>query len=152
MKWLHKKILILVGTISLTACTSTDFTPYRGSQVFPAGAGAVKTYEGIDFWSDGQPDRPYTIVGIVEDDRPQNIFAASGKRHALIKAAKDHGGDAIIVIKSDSVVSGRSFNGSTVQYANGLSTTSGGVTEHHRLETKVAVIRYTATQDKASNK
>jgi hypothetical protein len=126
----------LVALFILCGCSSTKFTEYHGSDVFPGkGGGAVSSVDGIDFWEDGDADRKYKILGLIEHSRGQRLpfgrffrsFSSSGDQEsAIAKAARKQGGDAVIVLNGDDEQSGGDEFG-------------GG---HHRQHKKFVVVKY----------
>jgi hypothetical protein len=82
--------------------------------------------DGIDFWENGEPDRKFQILGVVDDKRGEGIISRSGKDSALAKIAKEHGGDAVVLASSS-----REFRGIDDQ----------GNANYRRL-TKVVVVKY----------
>ena len=120
---------LLFATFLLGGCsTSTKFTQYQGAEVFQGkGGGAVSNVDDIDFWEDGDADRKYKILGLIEHNRGQRnsfgryfrSFSSSGDAEsAIAKAARKNGGDAVIVLSGDDAQSseddlGRRITGGT---------------------------------------
>jgi hypothetical protein len=127
---------LLVALFVLCGCSSTKFTEYHGSEVFQGkGGGAVSNTGGIDFWEDGDADRKYKILGLIEHSRGQRLpfgrffrsFSSPGDQEsAIAKAAREQGGDAVIVLSGDDEQSGDDEFG-------------GG---HHRQHKKYVVVKY----------
>lgn len=115
----------LVPIAALTAallcgCKSSEpksFTEYHGTDIFQGTGGEEQTLDDIDFWSNGDPDRKYQIVGIIGDDSPHHhillgplnrlnrLFPASDNSDEMTaanaKIAHDRGGDAIVIVARD---------------------------------------------------
>ncbi|HXD01657.1 MAG TPA: hypothetical protein VN048_20135 [Verrucomicrobiae bacterium] len=128
---------LLVATFLLGGCsTSTKFTEYQGTDVFQGkGGGAVSDVDGIDFWEDGDADRKYKILGLIEHSRGKRppfgrffrSFSSSGdSESAIAKAARKNGGDAVIVLGGDDEQSGGDDFGE----------------RHHRSHKKYLVVKY----------
>lgn len=105
------------------------FTEYRGSGVYQGSSGAVKSVDGIDIWTEGEPDRPYRIIGTLHVARTQGTVQnfLSSAESALVNAAKEHGGDAIVMHTRD-------------REAAGISTETGAVL--YTTRTRVYLIKY----------
>ena len=127
---------LLVAALLLGGCSSTKFTEYHGAEVFQGkGGGAVSNVDGIDFWEDGDADRKYKILGLIERSRGQRVpfgrlfgsFSSSGgSESAIAKAAHKKGGDAVIVLNGDDAQS------SGDDFGEG----------HHRRHKKYLVVKY----------
>jgi len=65
---MRKPVLALVfGAMMLPGCaryTQTSFSEYRGPSEFAGRGGTVKTVDGIDVWTSGQPDRRFRVLGV----------------------------------------------------------------------------------------
>ncbi|MDD4933263.1 MAG: hypothetical protein PHO89_07350 [Methylacidiphilaceae bacterium] len=78
----------------LCSCAQTTYIPFDGGARTVGKGASLHKVQGIDFWTDGLPPRPYKIVGVLHDNR-------SGLRKGdlpkdLAKVAKKMGGDAIL--------------------------------------------------------
>jgi hypothetical protein len=126
----------------------------------------VKTVDGIDVWTSGEPDRRFRVLGVIDQSHYNNRsvmarIAGATKESAIITTAKKYGGDAIIFLGSDSVVTGYTSWGwasgqSTEAYSGNYSrstyggTYSGnsfgyGTARTHAITetaTRIAVIKY----------
>jgi hypothetical protein len=106
-----------------------------GSEVFQGAGGSVRVVDGIDFWENGDSNRKYKILGVIDESHKHGylpghlnrLFSDSGDREsAIAKAAHKQGGDAVIFVA-------RAQEPSSVdQYGNG----------HHRRSTELVVIKY----------
>jgi len=153
--WLPMVALcLLVG-----GCASTNYSAFEGARVVEGTGGTRKTVDGIDIWNNGTPPRKFKVIGIIDDVRRQSLIGMAGYQSALIKKAKEAGGDAIIFLDSHSELvgyynsgesgttrtTGSAFGyGNTVYYqGNTTYQTSGSTTSVIRDKvTKVAVIKY----------
>jgi hypothetical protein len=122
-----------VAATMLSGCalyTRTSFTEYRGQPEFTGRGGTVKHVDGIEFWTSGEPNRRFKVLGFIDQSHYNNrsllsLIANANNDSELIATATKHGGDAIMFIGADSVVTGYS----TTSFAQGQSTgmDAGGV-------------------------
>jgi ATP-dependent Clp protease adapter protein ClpS len=126
---------LFVATVFLCGCSSTRFTEYHGSEAFQGTGDSVRVVDGIDFWENGDPDRKYKILGVIDESprhrfpsgRLTRIFSDSGDREsAIAKAAHKQGGDAVIFVAKDQAASGVDQHGN----------------EHPRRYAELVVIKY----------
>lgn len=98
----------------MTGCAlynQTQFTEYRGPSEFQGQGGTVRTVDGIDIWQTGTPNRKFKILGMIDQSHYDNhslmsAIASATKDSELIKLAKAHGGDAVILLGSSSSITG----------------------------------------------
>ena len=114
MKTMKSLMAVAALGLALSAC-STEYMSYSGSQVMVGQGGASRNVGGIDVWVYGTPNRPYQIVGYIEDSRPGGPPAMAGRLGAVAAKARAAGADGII-INSDNeqfmgAASTSSFNG-----------------------------------------
>src|SRR5258706_1432691 len=119
------RIVFLLPILLVTSC-STQYTDYQGGNIMQGSGGAIRTVDGVDIWSDGSPNREYQITGVLDDVRGRGIISDSTWGSDLAKAAKKHGGDAIIISQQGDAITG--FDG----YGN----------VYHDHRTKAFVIKY----------
>ncbi|VVM05807.1 hypothetical protein [Methylacidimicrobium tartarophylax] len=89
---LHSGVLLL--PLFFCSCATTTYIPYKGGAKTVGKGASLHKVNGIDFWTDGLPPRPYKLVGVIHDSR-------SGLRKGdlpqdLAKVAKKMGADAIL--------------------------------------------------------
>jgi hypothetical protein len=128
-------MLAFVGS----ACvTSTVFQEWQGPDEFVGQEGSRRTVNGVDIWENGSPERRYKVLGVVDttvvSDAP--CMAITGGHRSqldahLARAAKKHGGDAVILIHADMDVFGTSHSRSNPYVAK---------------KEKVLVVRYLETE------
>ena len=160
---------LMFGTMMLSGCalyTQTSFSEYRGPSEFAGHGGTVKTVDGIDVWTSGEPDRRFRVVGVINQSHYNNRsvmarIAGATKESAIIATAKKHGGDAVIFLSSDSVITGyrslgfASGNSAGAYSGNYNRSTYGGTYSGNSFDygivdtraitetaTRVAVIKY----------
>ena len=95
----------------------------------------MRVVDGIDFWENGDSNRKYKIVGVIDEShkrgflpgRFNRLFSDSGDREsAIAKAAHKQGGDAVIFVARNQEPS------SADQSGNG----------RHRRSLELVVIKY----------
>lgn len=162
-------VALVLGAMMLSGCalyTQTSFSEFRGPSEFAGRGGTVKSVDGIDVWTSGEPDRRFRVLGVIDQSHYNNrsimaLIAGATKESTLITIAKKHGGDAIILLGSDSVVTGSTTRGwaagqSSGAYSGNYSrNTYGGTYSGNAFaygtartraitetDTRVAVIKY----------
>jgi hypothetical protein len=111
----------------VTSCSSTKFMEYRGPNIVQGKGGTLRVVDGVDFWENGDPDRKYKILGVIDDSRGDGLISRIGKDSDIANKAKEYGGDAVIFIGSD-------------RELRGVDLSSGVV--HYRRVTKLLVVKY----------
>jgi hypothetical protein len=101
--WLPVLALVVLG-----GCATPQYLPWQGGRVIPASAegGAVKRVGGIDFWESGAPNRPYVVIGLIQDTRPGGPLFMMHRAPQLAVLAREKGADAIILKSSSSELAG----------------------------------------------
>jgi len=104
----HMISMAFVATVLLCGCSSTKFTEYHGAEVYQGAGGNVRTVDGIDFWENGEPDRKYKILGVLDEGskhhlplgRFSRVFSGSGnsdaRDSAIAKGTHKYGGNAVV--------------------------------------------------------
>lgn len=107
-------LCIVAGLSGCAMVNNTQFSAYQGedSEIFGKG-GTVKQIEGIDIWTNGSPNKKFRILGIIEQSHLDNgspiaKLASMALESDLVKEAKKQGGDALILISSDTQITGYS--------------------------------------------
>jgi hypothetical protein len=93
-------LILGLAAISFVACSTTKFAEYRGTdtgQAIQGKGGTVKTVAGIDFWENGDPNRKYKIIGVIDHSAMEVWPLGSSGEKAIARTAKEHGGDAVIL-------------------------------------------------------
>jgi hypothetical protein len=83
--------VVLCSTLLATLAVSCQipYTPYQGAPALRNGhGGTVRTVDGIDMWEDGEPERKFKILGVLQDDHESDS--------ALASAARKQGGNVLI--------------------------------------------------------
>ena len=158
-------IVIVTALILLVGCAAynqTSFSQYQGTSEFTGRGGTLKNIDGIDVWTTGEPNRRFQILGVIDQSHYNNnsvmsFVAGMSKDSELVATAKKQGGDAIIFIGADSIITGYKTSGwasgqsagTVTSYPGGASflgqSSSYGSTRtdaNTRSSTRVAVIKY----------
>lgn len=143
---MHKALAVLAAVIVAAGCSSTDFQAWEGrNSVIEGRGGTKKIVDGVDVWTNGDPPRKFQILGIIEDERPGGIIARAELKHDIAKKARQHGGDAVILVSSSSQLAGyySSSSVSTQFYGRSAESFGSGVTVPiTRRSSKFIVIKY----------
>jgi hypothetical protein len=158
MTWKTISIALAIGASALSVGTAAlagpDFLIYEGPDAVRQGQGGErKTVDGVDFWLSGNPPRKFQVLGSLVDRRHKTgIYGAirmSGLDSDIAKAAKQAGGDAVILQEENDEVTGiadfRSANvygtgGPTWYNGNGFSSGVARPIEAHN--SSYLVIKY----------
>jgi hypothetical protein len=150
--------LFMFGVLLVTGCaiyTQTSFSTWQGSNTYIGQGGTVKKVDGIDIWTLGEPNRPFRLLGIIQQNHFDNgsvmsTLAGMTSDSDLVEAAKQNGGDAIIYVSRDSKITGYSATGmSTGTLTDAANGTASGafwnslqVNANTSTQIVVAVIKY----------
>jgi len=140
------RFLLLTALLMLAGC-STDFQPWEGrNAVIEGNGGTRKVVDAVDIWTNGDPPRKFRILGIIEDERPGGFLYMAERKHDIARKAREHDGDAVIMISSSSQLQGY-YSTTTVNtqiYPGGsvLSFGSGTSVPITRRASKFLVIKY----------
>jgi hypothetical protein len=149
-----KLVLILLPVLLVVSCSSTKYTEYQGGKIIEGQGGAMKAVNGIDIWTDGSPNRKFKVIGVLDDEYGDGhglvgaVLSAtrSSIDSKLATAAKTHGGDAVVIVRQDQILSGFDVKGSgTVKdNGNGYGTVhyNGKGEAMYDHSTKAYVIKY----------
>ena len=123
----HHLVAVAVGMILLTSCSTTNFTEYHDQNILEGKGGTIRVVKGIDIWENGEPDRKYQILGVIDDSRNDGLIPQIRKDTAIALVARERGGDAVIL--SDSSLEIRDVD------------MNDGVARYRRM-TKILLVRY----------
>jgi hypothetical protein len=137
-------VTLSVVLLFLTTGCATSFTPWQGRQVYQGGGGTVRQSNGIDIWENGEPDRPYIILGVIDSSTVPSssilvgaVFSAASAGD-MVNVAKKNGGDAIILV-SEQATSGGYTGMVNPTYGGGANVT---LRERVGRNAKVVVVKY----------
>jgi len=94
-----KLLLLLLLFLPLVGCR-TEFKEWRGGGVQRGSGGACAVVDGVEMWSYGAPNRPYRVIGVLEDSRPGGIIPMARRDGNIAAEAKERGADGVIIIGS----------------------------------------------------
>jgi hypothetical protein len=126
-----RKNLLLIGAslgivLVFSACVSTNYSAYSGSRVLKGQGGANRNVDGIDFWVFGTPNRPYRVIGYIEDNRPGGAISMAGRNKGVAAQARAAGADCIIINSDNKEFMGIVSNGFVNGWAYGTSFGANG--------------------------
>jgi hypothetical protein len=104
MKKIYLVTLQLICIAMFSGCISTsNFQAWSGPQEFDGQGGVFITKDGIDIFSAGTPKKKCRILGVIHTQTMSRaslimLFGDSWSNSALVKEAKNRGGDAIIIV------------------------------------------------------
>ena len=82
--------------ILLTGCVSTQYSSWEGDGIREGSGGVREEYNGVAFWTSGEPNRPYRIIGVIEDERSSGLIQQAIYRDNIATKVKEVGGDGVI--------------------------------------------------------
>ena len=116
-----KQISGLMLCALLGAGCATKYKTWQGGGVQVGQGGAMETVDGLEVWSHGRPNRPYQVIGLIEDSRPGGVIPMAMRAQAVAREAKAKGADGLIVIEEGADVMG-TYN--TMNSVSTLNSTS----------------------------
>lgn len=139
--------LFLAGLfLVITGCATTEFKPFEAKINAFEGVGGTKIIvAGMEVWDNGEPPRKFSVLGIIEDERPGGPIPMSSLKSDIVQKAKEVGGDAVIQLNSNSQLVGVYSSGSTTANSYGRTTTAYGsstAVPMRRNYSKFAVIKF----------
>lgn len=142
-----KPLFALVLALLASGCATTEFSPYeaRSNAVVEGQGGTKVIVDGLEFWNSGDPPRKFTVVGIIDDERPAAIIPMARLRGDIVKKAREAGGDAVIQLGSQSQIAGYYNSSAASAAAYGNSATASGSTiamPIRRNTARFVVIKY----------
>ena len=90
------RILLPLFLLGLSACSTTTFLHTSGTGIQRGNGGAFRIVDGIELYQEGAPNRPYQVVGVIEDSRPAGPWTLGPRANTVAKLALQNGGQAII--------------------------------------------------------
>lgn len=159
---------VLLVAIVFTSCLAfaQEFLPWEGKNAIQEGEGGTKkVVDGIDFWADGAPPRPFKLLGYISDRRHKTgligLIRMSSLESDVAKLAKENGADAVILVGSEAETVGtvgssygsaqgnaNTFGGNTTMHASGWSAGSSAAVQ--KQQSKYAVVKYVERKSPAA--
>lgn len=144
--WHHASFLLAGLFLIITGCATTEFKPFEARvNAFDGNGGTKTTIAGMDVWDNGDPPRKFSVLGIIEDERPGGPIPMASLKTDIVQKAKEVGGDAVIQLNSNSQLVGVYSSGSATAYSYGRSATAYGSSTAvpiRRNYSKFAVIKF----------
>ena len=146
---MHAGVLLAAAAalnISAFSDHGPKFDPYTPPlPAFSGGEGGKQTSVlGVEVWSQGAPDRPFQILGILTDNRvigPYDGPSRSGFVEIIARGARAAGGDAAVL---DSAVPDNQRSYATVASGNMREFLNGGRPHEGSYVTRFWVVKYLA--------
>jgi len=100
------ELMLAVALAWPTAVVAQEFLPYEGKNAVKEGEGGTKKIiDGVDFWADGAPPRPFKLLGYISDRRHKTglvgMIRMSSLESDVAELAKKNGGDAVILVAAE---------------------------------------------------
>jgi hypothetical protein len=136
---IYRIFFLLIAAVAFVSCTNTEFQSWEGRNSIVEGRGGTrKVVDGMDVWTHGDPPRRFQVLGIIEDNRPGGIIPMAQMKHDIVAKARQSGGDAVILVSSQSQLAGYYTSGSATAYGYGNFASAYG------SSTTVPLTRHTA--------
>src|SRR5215471_11646826 len=137
---IYRIFLPFIIALACVGSANTEFQTWEGRNSVVEGRGGTRTVvDGVDVWTYGDPPRRFQVLGIIEDNRPSGIIPMAQMKHDIVAKARQSGGDAVIVVSSQSQLAGYYISGSATAYGYGNFASAYG------SSTTVPIARHTAT-------
>ncbi|MDD4933265.1 MAG: hypothetical protein PHO89_07360 [Methylacidiphilaceae bacterium] len=118
----RRSLLLPLGLLPcfllLAACANTTYIPVENGKKTVGKGAILRKVNGIDVWSDGEPPRPYKIVGVIHDRR--SALRKGDLLKDVAKVAKKRKGDAVLEYQAYGAVSGGATAGAGALAGNTL--------------------------------
>ena len=142
----YRFALSLVIPLLCVGCATTEFQAWEGRNSVVQGRGGTKTVvDGMDFWTFGDPPRRFQVLGIIQDERGGGRIPMARLRHDIVQKARESGGNAVILVSSQSQLAGYYTTSDASAYSyGGYGTAYGSATTIPitRRSSTFVVIRY----------
>lgn len=90
-----------VLALTLAMGCSTTFTPASAPKRYVGDGGTRQVVDGVELWTFGAPDRPFEIIGWIEDKRRSGVISRATFEGDVTRAAKQAGGDGLILLQRE---------------------------------------------------
>lgn len=139
------RLALVAMLLALGGCSTTRFYPHEATEnVHPGKGGSRFSYQGLDVWFNGEPSRPYEILGYIED--PRGLYADDDHRRVetgVLEKAREVGADALI----EQIIPGRTLPSSSMMFNNGFGRRGFGMgmgfdLAADRISVKYIAVRY----------
>lgn len=101
-------LLVVAGIALLAGCVTTKYKSFESatSQIYVGRGGTKEVVDGMEVWDNGEPPRAYSVIGFVEDERPDAPYPMQVMRGEIAKKAREAGGDAVVQVSNQSQITG----------------------------------------------
>lgn len=143
---------------SSPAAFPQEFEKWEGkATVLEGDGGTKKVVDGIDFWAMGNPPRKYVLLGYISDRRHKSglrgKISMSHLDADIAKVAKEAGGDAVILVDSQTETTGvvgvgntntqaHAYGNRQNAYGSSNSFSIGSARAVQKQDSRFAVIKY----------
>jgi len=140
-------VRLLEFSFALLLASAADarvtYAQYEGRDAIREGQGGSKlTKDGIDFWTTGQPPRKYLVLGVLTDGRREGVITKSAIGSGMLaKRVHDLGGDALVVVGQNSIISGATGITSVFGSGQNASATTTSILDDKTI-TQFLVVKY----------
>ena len=143
---MKKYLLLIVVVAALAGCASTNYQAFEGRDTTRVGQGGTKkTIDGVDLWDNGDPPRLYQVLGFIDDERGGDGISRHMRDGDIAKKVKEAGGDAAIIMSSQSQFTGMVSSGTANAYSYGNQASAFGTgfsAPTSRTLSKYVVVKY----------
>jgi hypothetical protein len=120
---INRFAFVIAVTLLCVGCT-TDFQSWESADSVVEGRGGTKkVVDGMDVWTFGDPPRRFKVLGIIQNERPGGPLYVAQLTHDVVKKAREHGGNAVILVTSASQLTGYYSMINVGRYGSGSATT-----------------------------
>ena len=132
MKFFPRRLIPVLAlplfSLALGACSTTTFMHTSGTGVQRGSGGAYRMVDGIEFYQEGSPNRPYQVIGVITDSRPVGPWTMGPRADTVAKLALQNGGQAVVQQSDVREFVGYSTSNNTnyYQYQNANWNRNGG--------------------------
>ncbi len=117
---IYRIFFLFVIAAACVSCTNTEFQAWEGRNSVVEGRGGTrKVVDGMDIWTYGDPPRRFQVLGIIQDNRPGGLIPMAQMKHDIVAKARQSGGDAVILVSSESQLRGYYTSGSATAFGYG---------------------------------
>ena len=104
---IYRFLFLLVIAVTAVGCSNTEFQSWEGRNSVVEGRGGTrKVVDGMDVWTYGDPLCCFQVIGIIQDNRPGGVIPMAQMKHDIVAKARQSGGDAVIIVSSQSQLAG----------------------------------------------
>jgi hypothetical protein len=102
--------LFVSGLSLLDGCYTPVFSAASSPKTFTGTGGVSHSFDGVEVWTFGSPERPFQIIGWLYDERQTGAISTNTFELNIAEAAKKAGGDGVILLRSDTQLRYYNYN------------------------------------------